>query len=194
MKAKIIATPVKQRALRICFEQVPNGHPFIEHCFAWSYLGIKDSSVAWHNKDITTKKGKEVSRLSTQNLSELPFEKEVVYDWEKPAALSSFQEIFKEKNVKGYLIYLTFSDTEKGHVLALKFREESWRFMDPQVVQINQQHGYLHAQLNDEGKMMINKSQEMDVLEYVFWAYPSTKWIGVIALRAEAGSSAQSRL
>lgn len=188
MKAKIIATPVKQRALRICFEQVPNGQPFINNCFALSYWGLMKSEPDWHSQTISKAQKKQVFSLATNQLEDLPYKPKQVYEWEPPQTLSSFQDIFNEKNRKGYLIYLNFSDKESGHVLALKFREESWRFMDPQVVEINKQTGYFHAQLNDEGKMAINESKEIDVLEYIFLAYPSTIWIGVIALSDDRGS------
>lgn len=184
MKLKIIALPVLQTAFTLCVEPVPLKPFYNTNCFAWSFLGIMDPSPDWHQLPVSKLKKSAVHRVASCNLNDLPGEKEVVFEWqqghaEKPLV---FQSIFRDIDANGYLVFVNFSNKTLGHVLALKHRAGYWRFMDPTVVKIKSNTGYLHAQLNEWGQMRLAGARDVSVLDYLFEAYPTIVKIGVIVV------------
>ena len=170
MKAKIVAIST-DRSIKIRFQEMiinnkkNNGLNFWgDSCFGLCVVGILDDGTQWHTNALNAKQREQISLLNSKGLDDGDFEfnelreicqQRVSYIWDQGEPLKQFKEIFEKNDSGGYLVALKFSD-DTGHTLALKYRNESWLFMDPDIRDVVGKKGYIHGKVSDDGFINAN--------------------------------------
>ena len=197
MKVKIVAVPTKRTCPLIRFETVGPDPFFDRHCFGLCVAGILDAGPDWHAGTLSVSERRTIQEFQEKANDDNQYffsglEKDylqtVVYQWKRPELLERFETVFNNNhNAGGYLLALkTQEHSGEGHVMVVKYREGSWRFMDPTVQEINKQHGYLHTALSEDGCFSAANGNTLSLRDYVFNRYPQINFIGVIHVQPKA--------
>jgi len=192
MKAKIVALPVIQEIPVISLQPVGTDSFFDHNCFGFCLMGILDKNITWHSPPLTSsKKGKitafqkkgwmDNSTSTFTQLSKKDYAQTVIMDWDTRGAAPGFNTIFQETEENGGYLLCLNDRSNKGHMVSVKYRDNTWSFMDPTVVHADGKTGYLHSHLTADGVMAAPSGQELKFFpDFLLSLYPNTARLKVL--------------